>query len=38
MTQLYNQLEILEKTEDQDRAAIQKLKGRIAEELTNFRY
>ena len=38
MTQLYDQLENLEGAENRDRAAIQELKGRIAEELTHLDY
>jgi len=38
MTQLYNQLENLEGSEDRDQAAIQELKGRIAEKLTHLDY
>ena len=38
MTQLYDQLENLEGAENRDRAAIQELKGRIAEKLTHLDY
>lgn len=38
MTQLYDQLDNLEGAEDRDQAAIQGLKGRIAEELTHLDY
>lgn len=38
MTQLYDQLENLEGQEDRDQAAIQELKGRIAEKLTHLDY
>lgn len=38
MTQLYDQLENLEGAENRDRAAIQELKGRIAEKLTHLGY
>lgn len=38
MTQLYDQLENLEGAENRDGAAIQELKGRIAEKLTHLDY
>ena len=38
MTQLYDQLENPEGAENRDRAAIQELKGRIAEKLTHLDY
>lgn len=38
MTQLYDQLENLEGAENRDRAAIQELKGQIAEKLTHLDY
>lgn len=38
MTQLYDQLDNLEGAEDRDQAAIQELKGRIAEKLTHLDY
>lgn len=38
MTQLYDQLENLEGADNRDRAAIQELKGRIAEKLTHLDY
>ena len=38
MTQLYDQLDNLEGAEDRDQAAIQGLKGRIAEKLTHLDY